>query len=83
MTAVRVVIADDHPMFRYGLRTALDGAADDVEVVGEAADGLEPVDLVAATKPDVVLTDLTMPASTGSRRSPRSCRPIPGSPSSC
>lgn len=78
MTAVRVVIADDHPMFRYGLRSALDGVAADVEVVGEAADGRELVDLVDSTKPDVVLTDLTMPGLDGIAAIPQVLQAHPG-----
>jgi DNA-binding NarL/FixJ family response regulator len=58
--AVRVVLADDHPMYRFGLRAVLD-AAEGIQVVGEAASGRELLDVVAATEPDVVLTDLTMP----------------------
>ncbi|GAB3192134.1 response regulator transcription factor [Geodermatophilus arenarius] len=61
---VRVVLADDHPMYRYGLRSVLD-AAPEVEVVGEAADGAELLALVARTAPDVVLTDLAMPRLPG------------------
>ena len=64
MTPVRIVIADDHPMFRYGLRAAL-AAGDEVEVVGEAADGQELLAVVNATEPDVVLTDLAMPTMDG------------------
>jgi DNA-binding NarL/FixJ family response regulator len=62
MTAapVRVVLADDHPMFRYGLRAVLDDAPE-IEVVGEASSGRELLQVVAATSPDVVLTDLAMP----------------------
>jgi DNA-binding NarL/FixJ family response regulator len=60
MTAVRVVLADDHPMYRYGLRAVLEGT-DGIEVVGEAESGRRLVELVAATRPDVVLTDLAMP----------------------
>jgi DNA-binding NarL/FixJ family response regulator len=66
MTPIRVVIADDHPMFRYGLRAALAGG-DEVEVVGEAADGRELLAVVNATAPDVVLTDLAMPGMDGAR----------------
>jgi DNA-binding NarL/FixJ family response regulator len=62
---VRVVIADDHPMFRYGLAAAL-AADDDVEIVGEAADGRELLAVVDHTSPDVVLTDLAMPGLSGS-----------------
>ncbi|MGY1780828.1 response regulator [Geodermatophilus sp. SYSU D01036] len=61
---VRVVLADDHPMYRYGLRSVLD-AAPEVEVVGEAVDGAELLALVARTAPDVVLTDLAMPRLPG------------------
>lgn len=57
---VRVVIADDHPMFRFGLTAAM-AACDEVAVVGEAADGRELLALVDRTCPDVVLTDLAMP----------------------
>ncbi|MEV6302036.1 response regulator transcription factor [Actinoplanes sp. NPDC051861] len=62
---VRVVVADDHPMFRYGLIAALDGVAT-VEVVGEAAAGAELLELVDRVRPDVVLTDLNMPGVDGS-----------------
>jgi DNA-binding NarL/FixJ family response regulator len=61
---VRIVVADDHPMFRYGLVAALAGA-DEVEVVGEAADGHELLALVDHTRPEVVLTDLAMPGLDG------------------
>lgn len=61
---VRVVLADDHPMFRYGLRAAL-SAAVEVDVVGEAGDGAELLTVVGQTRPDVVLTDLAMPKLDG------------------
>jgi DNA-binding NarL/FixJ family response regulator len=61
---VRVALADDHPMYRFGLRAALE-ASPEVEVVGEAGDGDELVALVARHSPDVVLTDLSMPRMTG------------------
>jgi DNA-binding NarL/FixJ family response regulator len=57
---VRVVIADDHPMFRFGLRAVLDDA-DQIEVVAEASTGRTLIDLVAEYNPDVVITDLAMP----------------------
>jgi DNA-binding NarL/FixJ family response regulator len=56
---VRVVLADDHPMFRYGLRAVLD-QSQDIEVVGEAPDGATLLALVTELNPDIVLTDLSM-----------------------
>lgn len=55
----RVVLADDHPMFREGLRFTLERAG--IEVVGEAGDGEEALAVVADTDPDVVVMDLAMP----------------------
>ncbi|WP_448625128.1 response regulator [Geodermatophilus sp. URMC 64] len=57
---VRVVLADDHPMVRFGVAAAF-ATAPEVELVGEAANGRELLAVVAATTPDVVLTDLAMP----------------------
>jgi two-component system response regulator NreC len=62
MPRIRVLIADDHAVLRAGLRMLL-GAQSDLEVVGEAADGPETVRRTRATKPDVVLLDLSMPGS--------------------
>jgi DNA-binding NarL/FixJ family response regulator len=59
-TPVRVVFADDHPMFRYGLRAVLASCAD-IVIAGEAATGRELLGVVEATQPDVVITDLHMP----------------------
>lgn len=61
---VRVVLADDHPMFRYGLVSAIAGNAE-IEIVGEAAGGRELLSLVDDAEPDVVVTDLTMPDMDG------------------
>ena len=60
----RVVIADDHPVFRRGLKALLDGE-DGLSVVGEAADGLEAVKVVLDLEPDVVVMDLHMPGMGG------------------
>jgi DNA-binding NarL/FixJ family response regulator len=61
---IRVLIADDHPVVRQGLRTFL-GVQDDIEVVGEASGGAEVVTRAEALSPDVILLDLKMPDGDG------------------
>jgi len=61
---VRVVIADDHPMYRYGVAAVL-ATADEIDLVGEASDGAELIALAGREQPDVVLTDLAMPGLDG------------------
>jgi DNA-binding NarL/FixJ family response regulator len=61
---IRVLVADDHAVVREGLRAFL-ALQDDVEVVGEAADGEEAVAAVASLQPDVALVDLVMPGVDG------------------
>jgi DNA-binding NarL/FixJ family response regulator len=61
---VRVVVADDHPMVRYGITAVLE-TAPEVELVGEAENGAELLALVRREQPDVVITDLAMPEMTG------------------
>jgi DNA-binding NarL/FixJ family response regulator len=61
---IRVVVVDDHELFRRGL-TMLLGAEDDIEVVGEAGDGVAATELAAATAPDVILMDVRMPKGSG------------------
>jgi DNA-binding NarL/FixJ family response regulator len=62
--STRILIADDHPHFRDGLRALL-LSAPDVEVVGEARDGEEAITLAARLQPDVILMDLNMPGTGG------------------
>ncbi|MBI3166630.1 MAG: response regulator transcription factor [Chloroflexi bacterium] len=61
---IRVMITDDHLIVREGLRLILE-TADDIEVVGEAMDGAECLELVPTLKPDVILMDLQMPRMDG------------------
>ncbi len=61
---IKVLIVDDHQVVRQGLRTFLD-LNEDIQVVGEAADGLKAVELAAQLRPDVILMDLVMPGLDG------------------
>ena len=61
---VRILVADDHAIFRDGLRKLLEGA-DDVTIIGEASNGNECVKMLAKLKPDILLLDLRMPEKDG------------------
>ncbi len=61
--AIRVLVADDHAIFRDGLRKLLD--VDDIQIVGEAANGVECTKLLPKLKPDILLLDLRMPEKDG------------------
>ena len=75
-TGVRVLLADDHSLFREGLRCAF-SAKKDVEVVGEARDGEEAVRKTALLSPDVVLMDISMPGVNGLEATRRISRSRP------
>lgn len=62
---VRVLVADDHPVVREGLRLMLSDAGDRIELVGEASSGEEAVRLAGSLDPDVILMDLMMPGGGG------------------
>lgn len=62
--SIKVLISDDHPLVREGLR-ALIATEPDMDLVGEASDGVEAVDLAMSLQPDVILLDLMMPNKTG------------------
>lgn len=64
MGKVRVLLADDHSLFREGIRSLLEDQ-DDIEIVGEAEDGLEAIKLAAKLKPTVILMDINMPVVDG------------------
>ncbi len=61
---IRILIADDHPIFRDGLRRLLESESD-LKVIGEACDGEEAVKMARQLKPDLMLLDLAMPRHTG------------------
>lgn len=64
MSDIRILIADDHPLFRDGMHGLLDSVPD-TEVVGEAPSGEEAVSLAAILQPDVILMDIKMPGING------------------
>lgn len=76
MDKIRVLIADDHGIVRAGIRSLLE-PHEDIEVVGEAADGWEAVDQAIRLRPDVVLMDIAMPGLRGleATREIRQCLP--------
>jgi DNA-binding NarL/FixJ family response regulator len=76
MKTMRVVIADDHSLFRAGLRALLSGF-EGVEVVGEARDGREALALLKELNPDVLMTDIAMPGLNGLEAAGRVAQDFP------
>ena len=62
--SIRLMIADDHSVVRKGLKTLLEDEAD-IQIVGEATDGDEAIDMIPSLQPDVLLLDITMPRVSG------------------
>ncbi|MDP9382880.1 MAG: response regulator transcription factor, partial [Chloroflexota bacterium] len=73
---IRLLIADDHTMFRHGIRALL-SSVPDIELVGEAAGGEEAVALAAQLQPDVILMDIKMPGTNGIEATRRITRANP------
>jgi len=61
---IRIVLADDHPVVRKGIQAIL-SIEPDIEIIGEAGDGIEALDIVAKLKPDILLLDLSMKGLNG------------------
>jgi len=64
METIRILVADDHALIRVGIRSLLQGIPD-FEIVGEASDGLQAIELVATLQPHILLTDIAMPNLNG------------------
>jgi two-component system, NarL family, response regulator DegU len=64
MTEIRIVIADDHPIFRKGLRSTIEADAK-LKIVAEAEDGEQALDLIQTLKPDIAILDMEMPNKSG------------------
>jgi DNA-binding NarL/FixJ family response regulator len=78
MASLRILVADDRPLVRYGLRILVE-QHDDWIVCGEASDGLEAVEKASSLKPDVVLLDISMPKLDGLSAVPLIREKIPDS----
>lgn len=76
MTEIRVLVVDDHPIVRSGLAMAI-GMDDEMQVVGEAKDGVEAVEMARSLSPDVIVMDLAMPRKDGVQAIAEICQENP------
>ncbi len=77
MTSLRIFLADDHAVVREGLKSLID-AQPDLEVIGEAGDGVVACELVPGLRPDVVVMDVSMPGMSGARATEHLRQACPG-----
>jgi DNA-binding NarL/FixJ family response regulator len=77
MAKIRIVLADDHVILRQGTRQLLEHEPD-IEVVGEASDGAEAVELVSKLTPDIVIIDVAMPGMNGIEATKKIKEILPG-----
>ena len=75
---IRVIIADDHPVVREGLRLTIERSGKSIVVVGEASDGLEVLELARVKPSDVFILDITMPKMNGIEAARELVRRFPG-----
>jgi len=73
---IRIVMADDHPLVRAGMRAELERLAD-IEVLGEAADGRAALEMIKAKRPDLVFMDISMPGLNGLETTARITKEFP------
>ncbi len=75
--SIRVLLVDDHKLIRMGLQTAI-GRDPDIQIVGEASDGVTAVELARSLRPDVVLMDIQLPGMNGVEATRQIVRDLPG-----
>ncbi|MGA2555509.1 MAG: response regulator transcription factor [Verrucomicrobiota bacterium] len=76
--SIRVIIADDHPVVRDGLRLTIERSGEDIVVVGEASDGMEVLEMARTKRCDVFILDITMPRMNGIETTRELLRRLPG-----
>lgn len=63
--AIRIIITDDHPLMRIGIRTMIESVRSDLQIIGEASSGEQLLELLQTTSPDIILLDILMPGMPG------------------